>query len=41
VLTDAHWARAQRMHEAFDDEAPLCAATPDMPVHAHAAEELA
>ena len=41
VLTDAHWARAQRMHEAFDDEAPLCAATTDKHVHAHAAEALA
>lgn len=24
VLTDAHWARAQRMQEPFDDDAPLC-----------------
>ena len=32
VLTDAHWARAQRMHEAFDDDAPLCAAAPQAQV---------
>ena len=38
VLTDAHWARAQRMHEAFDEDAPLCAATPDTHPHTHAAE---
>ena len=26
VLNDTHWAQAQRMHEAFDDDAPLCEA---------------
>ncbi|MDP3888116.1 zinc ABC transporter ATP-binding protein AztA [Hydrogenophaga sp.] len=36
VLTDAHWARAQRMHEAFDDDAPLCVAAPDAHRHTHA-----
>ena len=43
VLSDAHWARAQRMQEPFDDDAPLCAATPDphTHVHNHAAEALA
>jgi zinc/manganese transport system ATP-binding protein len=37
VLTDAHWARAQRMHEAFDEDAPLCVATSDAhgPEHPH------
>lgn len=35
VLNDANWARAQRMHEAFDDDAPLCAATPDPHLHGH------
>lgn len=37
VLNDTHWARAQRMHEAFDDDAPLCATTPQVhaPNHAH------
>lgn len=24
VFTDAHWARAQALHEAFDDNAPEC-----------------
>jgi zinc/manganese transport system ATP-binding protein len=28
VLTTAHWAQAQRMQEAFDEDAPLCAARP-------------
>ena len=28
VLNDTHWAQAQRMHEAFDDDAPLCEAPP-------------
>jgi zinc/manganese transport system ATP-binding protein len=43
VLTDAHWARAQRMQEPFDDDAPPCAASPDPHTHAHnhAAEALA
>jgi len=36
VLTDAHWARARRMQEPFDDTAPLCAMPPDRPAHAHA-----
>ncbi|MCU0932187.1 MAG: metal ABC transporter ATP-binding protein [Serpentinimonas sp.] len=36
VLTEAHWAQAQRMHEAFDDDAPLCAApAPAAEVHDH------
>ena len=35
VLTDAHWTQAQRMHEAFDDDAPLCAATPEPHAHGH------
>jgi zinc/manganese transport system ATP-binding protein len=26
VLSEAHWAQAQRMQEAFDEDAPLCAA---------------
>jgi zinc/manganese transport system ATP-binding protein len=30
VLTDAHWAQAQRMQEPFDDAAPLCE-TPPLP----------
>jgi zinc/manganese transport system ATP-binding protein len=41
ALTDAHWARAQRMREPFDDGAPPCAATPAPHTHAHAAEALA
>ena len=43
VLSDAHWARAQRMQEPFDDDAPLCAASqdPHTHVHNHAAEALA
>jgi zinc/manganese transport system ATP-binding protein len=36
VLTDAHRARAQRMQEPFDEDAPLCATTPDAHSHAHA-----
>lgn len=36
VVTDAHWAQAQRMHEAFDDDAPLCAApAPAAEFHNH------
>ena len=43
VLTDAHWARAQRMQEPFDEDAPPCAASPDplTHTHTHAAEALA
>ncbi|MGS5088225.1 zinc ABC transporter ATP-binding protein AztA [Hydrogenophaga sp. A37] len=41
ALTDAHWARAQRMREPFDEHAPLCAASPDPHAHAHAPEALA
>jgi len=36
VLTDAHWARARRMHEAFDENAPLCADMPQVHAHSHA-----
>ena len=35
ALSDANWARAQRMQEPFDDDAPLCTATPDPHTHAH------
>jgi zinc/manganese transport system ATP-binding protein len=37
VLNDANWARAQRMHEAFDEDAPLCSTTPQghAPDHEH------
>jgi len=43
ALTDAHWAKAQRMREPFDDDALPCAATPGAHAHAHtqAAESLA
>lgn len=42
VLTNAHWARAQRMQEPFDDDAPPCAVSPELHPHAHphAAEAL-
>jgi zinc/manganese transport system ATP-binding protein len=35
VLSDAHWAQAQRMQEPFDEDAPLCADSPDPHHHAH------
>lgn len=37
VLTDAHWARAQSLHEPFDEQAGECeAGSPDQePHHAH------
>ncbi|MGI9215627.1 MAG: zinc ABC transporter ATP-binding protein AztA [Hydrogenophaga sp.] len=35
VLTDAHWARAQRLHEPFDDDAPTCEAPQGPHTHAH------
>jgi zinc/manganese transport system ATP-binding protein len=43
VLTNAHWARAQRMQEPFDDDAPPCAVSPEphTHTHTHAAEALA
>jgi zinc/manganese transport system ATP-binding protein len=43
VLSDSNWARAQRMHEPFDDDAPPCAVSPDghTHTHAHTAEALA
>jgi zinc/manganese transport system ATP-binding protein len=41
VLSDAHWAQAQRMQEPFDDNAPPCAASPDTHSHSHKAEALA
>lgn len=34
VLTDAHWQRALRMQEPFDDDAPVCQSTAIHP-HAH------
>ena len=40
VLTDAHWAQAQRMREPFEDDAPPCVASiashTDARAHAHA-----
>jgi zinc/manganese transport system ATP-binding protein len=35
VLTHAHWARAQRMQEPFDDDAPPCEASPKPHNHTH------
>jgi zinc/manganese transport system ATP-binding protein len=40
VLTDAHWARAQRMQEPFDDDAPECALAAEPHDHGHAAGAL-
>lgn len=42
VLTDAHWTRALRMPEPFDDHAPLCQGATALHTHAHeqAAEAL-
>jgi zinc/manganese transport system ATP-binding protein len=34
VLTDANWARAQRMHEAFDEHAPNATPQGHAPDHA-------
>lgn len=36
VLSETHWARAQRMQEPFDDDAPLCAASPETSGEGHA-----
>ena len=36
VLTEPHWARAQRMQEPFDDDAPLCEAPPAEAARPHA-----
>lgn len=36
VLSETNWGRAQRMQEPFDDDAPLCAASPDPQGDAHA-----
>ena len=33
VLSEANWASAQRMQEPFDEDAPLCAASPDLHTH--------
>ena len=45
VLTDAHWAQAQRMREPFEDDAPPCVASTashtDAHAHAQAAGALA
>ena len=35
VLTDANWARAQRMREPFDEQAPLCEAQAEGHRHEH------
>lgn len=35
VLTEANWARAQRMREPFDDHAPACEASPAAPAQMH------
>lgn len=36
VLTEAHWAQAQRMREPFDEQAPVCEAKPEHRIHGHA-----
>jgi zinc/manganese transport system ATP-binding protein len=36
VLTDAHWAQAQRMREPFEDNAPPCVASTASHTAAHA-----
>ncbi|MBT9551189.1 MAG: ABC transporter ATP-binding protein [Hydrogenophaga sp.] len=41
ALTDAHWARAQRMREPFDEHAPRCTAPPDPHAPTAVAEALA
>lgn len=35
VLTEANWARAQRMREPFDEHAPPCEAAPATHTHSH------